>query len=340
LNNKISSIELIRFLAALSVVVYHYHYVFNDFNELTIQELPFFSFLSVFYKYGTYAVHIFFTISGFIFSYVYLSQKNIKAKEFFVNRFARLYPLHFITLLAVMFLSLANTEFSDYFINAFIPIYTDLYHFILQLFFVSYWGLQKSFSFNTPSWSISIEILMYIIFFLSAKSLNKYKITLPTLIILFFLTSYKFTNMFSFDEYALLFFSGILIYQISKFKKKNLLISASFLILIFSIIGNFKVLLFCPSFLILLIHLDKLLKNKKISELFNFSGGLSYSIYMLHFPLMVLFLLFEYLAVIDEKFYLSSYFFIFFILLLIFISIISFKFFEYPLNKIIRKFFL
>lgn len=340
MNNKISSIELIRFLAALSVVVYHYHYVFNDFNELTIQELPFFSFLSVFYKYGTYAVHIFFTISGFIFSYVYLSQKNIKAKEFFVNRFARLYPLHFITLLAVMFLSLANTEFSDYFINAFIPIYTDLYHFILQLFFVSYWGLQKSFSFNTPSWSISIEILMYIIFFLSAKSLNKYKITLPTLIILFFLTSYKFTNMFSFDEYALLFFSGILIYQISKFKKKNLLISASFLILIFSIIGNFKVLLFCPSFLILLIHLDKLLKNKKISELFNFSGGLSYSIYMLHFPLMVLFLLFEYLAVIDEKFYLSSYFFIFFILLLIFISIISFKFFEYPLNKIIRKFFL
>jgi peptidoglycan/LPS O-acetylase OafA/YrhL len=340
LNNKISSIELIRFLAALSVVVYHYHYVFNDFNELTIQELPFFSFLSVFYKYGTYAVHIFFTISGFIFSYVYLSQKNIKAKEFFVNRFARLYPLHFITLLAVMFLSLANTEFSDYFINAFIPIYTDLYHFILQLFFVSYWGLQKSFSFNTPSWSISIEILMYIIFFLSAKSLNKYKITLPTLIILFFLTSYKFTNMFSFDEYALLFFSGILIYQISKFKKKNLLISASFLILIFSIIGNFKVLLFCPSFLILLIHLDKLLKNKKISELFNFSGGLSYSIYMLHFPLMVLFLLFEYLAVIDEKFYLSSYFFVFFILLLIFISIISFKFFEYPLNKIIRKFFL
>lgn len=340
MNNKISSIELIRFLAALSVVVYHYHYVFNDFNELTIQELPFFSFLSVFYKYGTYAVHIFFTISGFIFSYVYLSQKNIKAKEFFVNRFARLYPLHFITLLAVMFLSLANTEFSDYFINAFIPIYTDLYHFILQLFFVSYWGLQKSFSFNTPSWSISIEILMYIIFFLSAKSLNKYKITLPTLIILFFLTSYKFTNMFSFDEYALLFFSGILIYQISKFKKKNLLISASFLILIFSIIGNFKVLLFCPSFLILLIHLDKLLKNKKISELFNFSGGLSYSIYMLHFPLMVLFLLFEYLAVIDEKFYLSSYFFVFFILLLIFISIISFKFFEYPLNKIIRKFFL
>ena len=340
MNNKISSIELIRFLAALSVVVYHYHYVFNDFNELTIQELPFFSFLSVFYKYGTYAVHIFFTISGFIFSYVYLSQKNIKAKEFFVNRFARLYPLHFITLLAVMFLSLANTEFSDYFINAFIPIYTDLYHFILQLFFVSYWGLQKSFSFNTPSWSISIEILMYIIFFLSAKSLNKYKITLPTLIILFFLTSYKFTNMFSFDEYALLFFSGILIYQISKFKKKNLLISASFLILIFSIIGNFKVLLFCPSFLILLIHLDKLLKNKKISELFNFSGGLSYSIYMLHFPLMVLFLLFEYLAVIDEKFYLSSYFFVFFILLLIFISIISFKFFEYTLNKIIRKFFL
>tara|TARA_B100000767_G_scaffold15755_1_gene14849 strand:- start:656 stop:1681 length:1026 start_codon:yes stop_codon:yes gene_type:complete len=340
LNNKISSIELVRFLAALSVVIYHYHYVFNDFNQLTVEELPFFSFLSVFYKYGTYAVHIFFTISGFIFSYVYLSKKNIKAKEFFINRFARLYPLHFITLLAVVFLSLANTEFSNYFINAFIPIYTDLYHFILQLLFVSYWGLQKGFSFNTPSWSISIEILMYIVFFLSAKNLNKHKVTLPISIILFFLISYKFTNFFNFDEYALLFFSGVLIYQITKFKRSNLLISANFLILIFSFIGNFKILLFCPSFLILLIYLDKLIKNNKISGLFNFFGGLSYSIYMTHFPLMVLFLLFEHLAIINEKFYFSNYFFFFFNFLIIFISIISFKFYEYPLNKKIRKIFL
>ena len=104
--------------------------------------------------------------------------------------------------------------------------------------------------------------------------------------------------------------------------------------------GNFKILMFSPSFLIILIYSDALLTNNKIIKLFNFLGSLSYSIYMLHFPLMILFLLLENLKIINEKFYLNNNFFIFFIFLLILFSIISFKFFEHPLNKKIRSKFL
>ena len=101
--------------------------------------------------------------------------------------------------------------------------------------------------------------------------------------------------------------------------------------------GNFKILLFCPSLLVFSVQIDFLIKNKKITELFNFFGNLSYSMYMLHFPLMILFLLLENQKIINENFYLNSSFLIFFILLLTLLSFISFKFFEYPINKKIRS---
>jgi peptidoglycan/LPS O-acetylase OafA/YrhL len=43
----------------------------------------------------------------------------------------------------------------------------DLYHFVLQLFMASNWGFQAGDSFNGPIWSISIEVLVYCVFFLS-----------------------------------------------------------------------------------------------------------------------------------------------------------------------------
>ena len=104
--------------------------------------------------------------------------------------------------------------------------------------------------------------------------------------------------------------------------------------------GNFKILFFCPSLLILCIYLDTLFKKKEIRKVFNFFGSLSYSIYMLHYPLMVLFSYLENKKILSEKFYYNTNFFIFFISLLILLSIISFKFFEYPLNKKIRNKFL
>jgi peptidoglycan/LPS O-acetylase OafA/YrhL len=45
----------------------------------------------------------------------------------------------------------------------------DAYHFILNLFFASAWGLEKGFSFNAPIWSVSVEVLLYVIFFCIAR---------------------------------------------------------------------------------------------------------------------------------------------------------------------------
>ena len=79
------------------------------------------------------------------------------SKKFFVNRFTRLYPLHFITLIIVAVLQF----FSFKSLNQFMIFdYNDIYHFFLNIFFISSWGFEKGMSFNQPIWSVSYEIIV------------------------------------------------------------------------------------------------------------------------------------------------------------------------------------
>ena len=106
---------------------------------------------------------MFYAISGFVFAYIYLSiNEKVSGKEFFVNRFARLYPLHFATLIIVAILQIINWSTTNSFQ---ITHYNDFYHFILQLFFISSWGFEEGHSFNGPIWTVSIEIFIYGVFF-------------------------------------------------------------------------------------------------------------------------------------------------------------------------------
>ena len=50
----------------------------------------------------------------------------------------------------------------------------DLYHFFLQIFFISAWGFENGNSFNAPIWSVSVEIGIYILFFLLLNIFKKY----------------------------------------------------------------------------------------------------------------------------------------------------------------------
>ena len=47
----------------------------------------------------------------------------------------------------------------------------DLKHFLLSIPLMQYWGWQDNQSFNGPSWSLSTEILAYLVFFLAIPAL-------------------------------------------------------------------------------------------------------------------------------------------------------------------------
>ena len=66
-----------------------------------------------------------------------------------MRRFSRLYPLHFATLL---FVAAAFLAFGPYIYES------DAYHFVLNVLLASSIGFEKGYSFNGPSWSISVVL--------------------------------------------------------------------------------------------------------------------------------------------------------------------------------------
>lgn len=348
MTKKYSSIELLRFFSALGVVFYHYKMNFAWHKEainydLLTEKLPFFEYLNVLYNYGFYGVQIFFIISGFVFAHVYLGKNNsTNAKEFFVNRFARLYPLHFATMLLLILFQFLEPEFIIYYFDSAKNTYFDLYHFFLNIFFIQAWGFEKGPSFVLPSWSISVEIAAYIMFFFLLHYFRLYKIGLTLVIITLLFISYKTQSLhFKYNEYVLLFFMGVAVYQLSKTNSPIILLIFCMFLLYMSFYGrNFKILLFCPSLLMITVICDNYIKNLKIKNLFTILGNTTYALYLLHYPVMQILIWIELKYKFFNDFYENYIFFISFFLFLILLSIASFYLFERPLNRKIRHIFL
>jgi len=305
------------------------------------KSLPFYSFLNFFYIYGSYGVQLFYCISGFVFSHVYLKKrKNINFLNFFGNRFARLYPLHLTTLVIVFFLQFINLRVLGSYQG--LIQFNDFFHFMLQIFFISAWGFEFGHSFNAPIWSVSIEFGIYFVFFLLIRNISKYKFYFLTFLIILLLLIKKSTHSNNlFLECAQLFFSGVFIYLLFSNPISKLFLSIFALILLFvSFIGNFKIFLFCPSLLLLFLTIEPYIKKFFFKNLFKILGSLTYSIYLLHFPFQLLIILIFNIFLIPGNIFISKYFFFTFFLVLLVISYFSYKLYEYPLNKLIRsKFF-
>lgn len=167
------ALDLSRLLAAIMVLFWHYQHIFVppvpyhvNVNR-AIQ--PWYEWLSWFYNHGHTAVQYFWAVSGFVFAHVYLADPAYKAR-FWPARIARLWPLHLLTLalmaiLQGLYFARNGTEFI-YHVN-------DIKHFLLSIPLMQYWGWQEDQSFNGPSWSLSTEILAYLVFFFALPALRR-----------------------------------------------------------------------------------------------------------------------------------------------------------------------
>jgi len=344
---KFYCIELLRFFTSLAVVIRHYHFFFYPRSSLSTVHIltdtsiqPYYPLLGILFEKGDYAVPIFWAISGFVFALVYLErEKDVTGKIFFINRFARLYPLHFATLILVALIQIINISVFDRFQ---IVLINDIYRFVLHLFFISGWEQQffttyQGYSFNYPIWSVSIEILIYALFFVSIVYIKKYelKYVIGVYIIAFIIDKLLYSSLFI--DCFRLFFSGIIVYYINiKTKRKFLLFIFSLFLLLISFIGNFKIFLFAPGLLLFFVYLETF-NMSKLNKIFGFLGSLTYSLYLLHIPTMLLIILLFYFLNISYEIFLLNQFFIVYLIFIIFISYISYRFFEKPTNKIIRS---
>jgi len=130
-SSKLFGLEIIRFLSSLSVLVWHYQHfsmIAHKPVDFIKKQQPFYGVLRLFYEYGYHGVQVFWCISGFIFFWKYrglISSRAISWKQFFMLRFSRLYPLHFVTLLLVMVLQFIYFSHTHYF---FVYPYNDASH--------------------------------------------------------------------------------------------------------------------------------------------------------------------------------------------------------------------
>ena len=166
-------LDALRGLAALTVVFWHWpHFWSGDqlASRLSPDALPLYPILAPLYAYGWIAVDMFFVLSGFVFFWKYaaaIGERRIGVGQFALLRFARLYPLH---LLALVLVAILQAAYSARFGSAFVFANNDAYHLLLNLVMAEAWGLEQGFSFDGPAWSVSIEILLYAIFFLAASA--------------------------------------------------------------------------------------------------------------------------------------------------------------------------
>jgi peptidoglycan/LPS O-acetylase OafA/YrhL len=128
---------------------------------------------------GYLAVDLFFLLSGFVIflSYHASLANNFQQSigKFYWNRLTRIYPLHFLMLMAYLglfgaflFLSSSGSAPSSYSWTSFIQ----------SLFLVHMW-VGGDLSWNVPSWSISSEWFVYLFFPLMVLSLRKLRGGIP-----------------------------------------------------------------------------------------------------------------------------------------------------------------
>ncbi|WP_246667165.1 acyltransferase [Bradyrhizobium sp. UNPA324] len=166
--NKLLGLELLRFLTAFAILVFHYRqfaFVGDRDVGLLQDHLPLYWLLAPFYSSGPYAVRIFWCISGFIFFWKYrdaIADRALDGWKFFVLRVSRLYPLHLATLLLVALLQPVYVGVHG---SSFVYQNNDLTHFVLQLLMAGTATSQDALSFNGPIWSVSVEVLVYFVFF-------------------------------------------------------------------------------------------------------------------------------------------------------------------------------
>jgi peptidoglycan/LPS O-acetylase OafA/YrhL len=267
---------------------------------------------------GTSMVIVFFVLSGFIISYSY--QKNRWTyKQFLVNRAIRIYiPYIAAALLAGLFLWLAfnmaepvfRLPIKDYHERIGVA-YSEgltIQNFFKTLFFAKNERINY-FGFNYVFWSLLYEVLFYLLFPLIIKYC-KYIFLCAGL---FYPLHFIYNPLpeinhwyFYFTEYLFYFTGGVLLFHYYTSQKEkgmekrflfrkpvlSIVLLTSFLLVVLGVSSRLKDLSFLAAAIfgaawILRVMLYGI-ENNLLSKSLLFLGTISYSLYLVHIPLLLL----------------------------------------------------
>lgn len=365
-------LTFVRFLAAISIVIFHFARDLYPFNSDALKFLV---------KQANIGVSFFYVLSGFVMIIAYSNKNEIKFWEYIKNRFARILPVYYLAII-LMILYLSKFD-KPYLIS----------NLLLNIFTLQAWVPSKALTINFAGWSISVEMFFYCCFpflfnyiykfkssnkftlfeqlsnynsikFLSTKHNKKYVLLVILGLLYWFGTQFLFDSLsktsfnkgFGTVSYELLYYfplmhlnefilgniGGIIFLIYFRETKQNNDI-AILLFAIFSFVSygyntflNPHNGLYSISFIVLIIMLS--INNGKIYKLFSHKslvllGEASYGIYILQVPI------FLWSIVMLKNYNYSNPYLLFYLplLILIIFSIFIFIYFETPMRKIIKR---
>ncbi len=331
-KSKFYGLQILRGISSLLVVLFHLTETIKGEGHGT--------FLNGIFKNSSSAVSIFFVLSGFI---IYVSSKKlINSKStglFYAKRLIRIFPVYWFSIsyvtLYLYFLKPSNLpdSFPEWIKTLILfPGHTML---------------------NGVSWSLSYELFFYLLFgLLILNSKSKYFLFLLILLSLARCLSiididFNYSN-FIFSYGNILFSMGVITAIASeKIKIRNaktsiFLFMASFVIYIYwdylqadrTFLYDFLVGIFSCLFIITLLGAEPLFDNKIFRPLIVL-GNISYSLYLIHLPILNFFVK----KILPYNLPTSLEYFLFAILIgvIIFFSYLSYIFIEKPSVRFLNK---
>jgi peptidoglycan/LPS O-acetylase OafA/YrhL len=298
---RITPIDSLRGIAALCVANYHFGFV-NGYRPGG----------------GYLCVDLFFILSGVVLTHVYehkTVQRHITFRHFFANRMARLYPLYLLTFL-VMAVFTIGPVFLRHQLGPHLGFFA--YTGVLNVLLLQNVGLTpQTMSWNLPSWSISTEIVINVLWFHLLLGLRQTTalflaaIAVAAALLLFgHGGNYNLTceNVFGVINGGMLrcvagFFLGCLLYRsligpdILQRAPAFLMNAASLSVLAVLAAAFFRhgpsppfyldsliVLLLFPALVLCSLHHGTALSHVLRLRLFRYLGDISYSVYLLQWP--------------------------------------------------------
>ncbi len=205
-RKEFSNLDWVRFFLAVYILIYHTwreYSIFNGHSEI-------YSFLGL----GNMATSIFFVLSGFLLTHVYVAENKeikINKQSFWIARFSTLYPLHIIGLIFTLpsaisalvhqggiEVSLQSGDISTRILGPVETLLVLMSHLTLTHAWNPFYLI-----FNIPSWSLSALLFFYLIFPYAAPRLVNMKYPYAGLLVLGSLftvpgaisEAYEFTGM-------------------------------------------------------------------------------------------------------------------------------------------------
>lgn len=301
----------LRFIAAFLVIIHHIEQFKSISNiENYWGEIPFIGII------GKLGVVLFFVLSGFLITYLLLTEehsfKKISIRKFYVRRMLRIWPLYFLIIILAFFV-LPNI--SIFTLPGFGKdvIYSNL---LLKLFLYAIFfpnlvlSLLGIVPYASHTWSIGTEEQYYLVWPIILKYFKKYRIILMLFIVFSYLAfgkilsahysdilPYKnvikaFWSSFNIDCMAIGGIFAILLFQKNKFLKliqNNTVFYLTITLVIFLMLKGIYIPYIHYEFYSVLfgIIILNFASNDKIkisleNRLFNYLGNISYGLYMYH----------------------------------------------------------